>query len=150
MKTKGYTYGIYSDFSGSTFKGPFTVASSVRSNVTYESISLIKDIIENYGNTYNENDLETTKGFMIKSNARAFETINAKLNILNNISKYGLANDYIKNNETIVKTMTIEDIKLLAKNYLDVNKMYYLIVGDATTQLQKLDALGFGKPILLN
>jgi len=28
--------------------------------------------------------------------------------------------------------------------------MIYLIVGDAETQLDKLENLGFGKPILLN
>ena len=28
--------------------------------------------------------------------------------------------------------------------------MIYLIVGDAATQLDKLEALGFGKPVLLN
>jgi zinc protease len=28
--------------------------------------------------------------------------------------------------------------------------MYYLIVGDAKTQLDKLGQLGFGNPILLN
>ena len=28
--------------------------------------------------------------------------------------------------------------------------MIYLVVGDANTQLDKLEQLGFGKPVLLN
>ena len=28
--------------------------------------------------------------------------------------------------------------------------MNYLVVGDAATQMEKLEVLGFGKPILLN
>ena len=147
---KGYTYGIRSGFSGSTIKGSFTISSGVRTNVTYESASLIKDIVENYGKKYTEKDLEITKGFMIKSNARAFETLGSKLGMLSNISNYNLPDDYAKQRETIVKSMTIEDIKQLAKKYLNVDKMNYLVIGDAKTQMEKLEALGFGKPVLLN
>lgn len=147
---KGYTYGIRSRFSGSNIKGAFTIASGVRTNVTYESSKLVKDIVENYGTNYNEKDLEVTKGFMIKSNARAFETMRSKLGMLSNISNYNLPDDYAKQREAIVKEMTVDDIKRLAEKYLDVNKMNYLIIGDAATQMEKLEALGFGKPELLN
>jgi len=147
---KGYTYGIRSEFSGTTIKGRFEISSSVRSNITYESSSLIKEILENYGENYNENDLEVTKGYMIKSNARAFETLRNKLSMLTNISNYGYTDDYVKQHEEIVKTMTVADMKALAKKYLNPNKMIYLVVGDASTQLDKLGQLGFGKPILLN
>jgi zinc protease len=147
---KGYTYGIGSGFSGSTIKGPFQISSGVRSNVTYESASLIKEILENYGKNYNENDLEVTKGYMIKSTARAFETLQSKLNMLTNISNYGYANDYAKQRQAIVKAMTVDDIKALAEKYLKPQKMIYLVVGDAATQMSKLEGLGFGKPELLN
>lgn len=147
---KGYTYGVGSGFYGTTIKGPFTVSTSVRSNVTYESASLIKEILENYGKNFNENDLEITKGYMIKSGARAFETLNSKLNMLTNISNYGYADDYPKQHADIVKALTVEEIKALAKKYIHPDKMIYLVVGDATTQLDKLKRLGFGKPIVLN
>ena len=147
---KGYTYGIGSRFSGTTIKGPFTIRSGVRSNVTYESSSLVKDILDNYGKNYTENDLEVTKGFMIKSNARAFETLGSKLNMINNISNYGFNDDYAKQREAIVKAMTVDEIKALSRKYLNTDKMIWLVVGDAKTQLDKLEGLGFGKAILLN
>lgn len=140
---KGYTYGINSGFSGSKAKGPFTIASSVRTNVTLESAQLIKDILENYAKNYSDKDLETTKSFLIKSNARAFETANAKLNMLDNISRYGWSADYVKHRETIVQNMTIENIRQLANQYLDINKMVWLVVGDAATQLPRMKELGF-------
>lgn len=147
---KGYTYGVRSGFSGTSIKGPFVVTSGVRSNVTYESTSLIKEILENYGENFNENDLEVTKGYMLKSGARAFETLNSKLSMLSNISNYNYPLDYAKQRETIVKALTVEDVKALAEKYIRPDKMIYLIVGDAATQLDKLDKLGMGKPILLN
>ncbi|MFT5253106.1 MAG: zinc protease [Flavobacteriales bacterium] len=147
---KGYTYGIGSSFDGSTLKGPFTIYSGVRSNVTYESVSLIKEILEQYGKNFSENDLEVTKSNLIKSKARAFETINSKLQMLYNISNYNYADDYAKQQEKIVKNSTLPQIKQLANDYLNPNKMIYLVVGDAETQLKKLEQLGFGAPILLN
>ena len=147
---KGYTYNIWSGFSGSRIKGPFTISSSVRSNATFESASLVKHILDNYGKTYTKNDLEVTKGFMVKSNARAFETLRSKLNMLHNISNYGFDDDYAKQRESIVKEMTVEDIKKLAETYLDSNKLIWFVAGDAKTQFDKLEGLGFGKPILLN
>ena len=66
------------------------------------------------------------------------------------VTSYGYADDYAKQREDIVKAMTVEDIKGLAKKYLNPDKMIYLVVGDAATQMDKLEGLGFGKPELLN
>lgn len=147
---KGYTYGINSSFSGSKDSGVFSISSSIRTNVTLEAAQLIKEILQNYPQNYSAKDLETTQGFLIKSNARAFETAGAKLGMLNNISSYGWKYDYVKDREKIVKSMTIEQIKDLANKYLDGNKMIWLVVGDAQTQLPRLKELGFDEPILLN
>lgn len=146
---KGYTYGINSNFSGTTSPGAFTIGSGVRTNVTLESAQLVKEILQNYGKNYSEADLETTKGFLIKSNARAFETSFAKLNMLDNISKYGWKYDYVKGREATVKAMTVQQIKDLSAKYLNSDKMIWLVVGDAKTQLPRLKELGFGEPVLL-
>jgi zinc protease len=146
---KGYTYGINSGFGGTKSPGAFTIASGVRSNVTLESAQLIKSILQDYPKNYSENDLETTKSFLIKSNARAFETAFAKLGMLENISKYGWKYNYVKKREQIVKSMTVQQIKDLSQKYLDADKMIWLIVGDAKTQLPRLKELGFGDPVLI-
>ncbi|MFN0728799.1 M16 family metallopeptidase [Polaribacter gochangensis] len=147
---KGYTYGIGSGFSGTKAAGAFTISSRVRTNVTLESAQLVKKIITDYPKNYSEKDLATTKGFLIKSNARRFETMGAKLNMLQDMSAYGFNSDYIKDREKIVNEMTIERIQELSKKYVNPNKMIWLFVGDAETQLDRLNELGFGAPILLN
>ena len=148
-ETKGYTYGISSNFSGTKSPGAFAIASGVRSNVTLESAQLIKSILQDYPKNYSENDLETTKSFLIKSNARTFETAGAKLNMLENISKYGWKYDYVKDREQIVKAATVEQIRDLSGKYLNADKMILLVVGDAKTQLPRLKELGFGEPVLI-
>ncbi|HUF05546.1 MAG TPA: pitrilysin family protein [Aridibacter sp.] len=147
---KGYTYGIGSFFSGSKNDGTFTIQSGVRTNVTLESVQLVKSILDQYPSTFTEGDLETTKGFLIKSNARAFETAGAKLGMLENISTYGWPYDYVKQREAVVRDMTIPKIRGIANSYLNADKMIWLVVGDAKTQLPRLKELGFGEPVLLN
>ncbi|PTM13049.1 MAG: peptidase M16 [Bacteroidetes bacterium] len=147
---KGYTYGIYSDFSGSTIPGPFVIASGVRTNVTLEASELIRQIVSDYGKNYSEADLEVTKSALIKSNARAFETSNSKLSMLTDISTYGWPNDYLKQREKTVQGMTVDRIKALSGKYLNPNAMYYLVVGDAATQYNRLKALGLGDPVKIS
>ncbi|WP_299012868.1 pitrilysin family protein [uncultured Polaribacter sp.] len=147
---KGYTYGIRSNFSGTKAKGAFTISSGVRSNVTLESAQAVKKILEDYPETFSDKDLETTKSFLIKSNARAFETAGAKLRMLSNISNYNMKADYVSEREKVVKNMTTDRIKELANNYVNPSKMIWLVVGDAETQLERMKELGYGEPILLN
>ncbi|MAE87400.1 MAG: peptidase M16 [Flammeovirgaceae bacterium] len=147
---KGYTYGVRSRFQGSTEPGPFMISSGVRTNVTLESTLLIKQILENYGKEFNESDLETTKSSMIKSNARAFETSRAKLSMLQDMSTYGWKANYLQDRIATVEGMTVEEIQSLSKQYLNQDKMIWLVVGDAKTQLDRMEELGFGKAILIN
>jgi zinc protease len=46
--------------------------------------------------------------------------------------------------------MTLEQHQALAQRYLHPETMYYLVVGDAETQFEQLEKLGFGKPVLLD
>ena len=147
---KGYTYGIRSGFTGTNAKGAFTISSGVRSNVTLESAQIVKKILEEYPTTFSDKDLETTKSFLIKSNARAFETSRAKLNMLTNISDYGMSPDYVKDREKIVNNMTKERITELANKYVNPEKMIWLVVGDAETQFDRMKELGYGEPVMLN
>lgn len=147
---KGYTYGIRSAFSGSDIPGPFIIGSGVRTNVTFESAALVKDILTLYPDTFSEEDLVNTKSFFLKSAARQFETANAKLSLLQKMSRYGWQADIVQTRQNIVQDITIEDIQQLATTYANPEKMIWLVVGDAKTQLPRLTELGFGEPILLN
>jgi zinc protease len=147
---RGYTYGIGSGFSGSELPGPFQIASGVRSNVTYESLQLIKDIVEGFGPTYDAADLEATQSFLLRANARAFETLGAKLGVLRDVSAYGVEPDYLLRREQVVREMTVERVRDLAGRFLDPEAMIWLVVGDARTQLPRLGRLGLGDPVLLD
>jgi zinc protease len=146
---KGYTYGARTGFSGSYIPGQFVASASVRSSATEESVQIFKDLMEKYRNGITEDDLNFTKNSLIKSNARSFETLGAQIGMLRDISLYNLPVDYVKGEENIVRNITLDQIKALAIKYIDPSKMYYVIAGDAKTQLDLLEKIGFGKPILV-
>tara|TARA_R110002073_G_scaffold14554_1_gene59314 strand:- start:91028 stop:93877 length:2850 start_codon:yes stop_codon:yes gene_type:complete len=147
---KGYTYGARTGFSGTKVRGTFGASSSVRTNTTFESVNIFRDEINKYKEGISQEDLDFTKNALIKSNARRFETQGALLGMLQNISNYNWAPDYIAGEEEIVRNMTLEQHKALANKYLDASKMGYLVVGDAATQFAKFKNAGFDEVILLD
>jgi zinc protease len=147
---KGYTYGARSGFSGSANPGPFVASAAVQSNATLESAQIFKEELDKYKNGLNDEDLEFTKNALLRSNARRFETLGALMGMLNTMAIYNLPADYVKNEEKIVMDMSHDRIKELAQKYIDIDKMVFLIVGDAATQKERLNELGIGEPVLLN
>jgi zinc protease len=146
---KGFTYGARSSFSELKNPAPFLASTSVRSDATFESVGIYKSVMENYRQGISPEDLEFTKNALIKSNSRRFETINSRLSMLSAISKYNLPVDYVVKEEGVVRNMTAERIKLLAQQYINPDQMFYVVAGDAATQLKPLSKIGFGEPVLL-
>ena len=147
---KGYTYGIRSGFNGSEDRGTFNVRSSVRTNVTKESIELIRDIVGNYGKDFTQEELDIMKGALLRNQALKNETLRDKLGMLNELSGYGYPDDFRAQNAKAIEAMTLEDFKSLAAKYLRPDAMNYLVVGDAESQADRLKDLGYGDPVMLN
>ncbi len=139
---KGYTYGIRSGFDGDKKNGTFAVSSSVRSNVTKESLELIRNILASHGPETTEADLQELKDALLRGQALKTETLNDKLNMLSEIDAYGYAPDYRAQNAKAIAAMTLEDFKRIAAENIKPDAMQYLIAGDAETQLEAVKSLG--------
>ena len=146
---KGFTYGARSGFYGNNLYGTFQASSSVRSNATLESMQIFRDEMTKYREGISEEDLDFTKDALLKSNAREFETLWALQGMLETISRYDLPFDYITRQQEVTRSMTLNSHKDLAKKYILPDHMYYVVVGDAATQLKPLNSLGMGKPELV-
>lgn len=146
---KGFTYGASSSFQQMKSLAPFVAATSVRSDATFETLSIFKEQMEKYRNGVSEEDIQFIKNCMIRSNALNFETNNDLVGMLSTMTKYGFPDDYIKREESIIRNMTIEEHKAVAEKYIVPERMYWVVVGDAATQLKPLSKIGFGEPVLL-
>ncbi len=69
--------------------------------------------------------------------------------MLNTMSAYGLPDDYISREENYVRNLSVEEVNAMVQKYIDPMKMYYVVAGDAATQLKELNKLGFGEPVLV-
>lgn len=146
---KGFTYGASSYFQEMKATAPFVAASSVRSDATFESVKIFKEEMEKYRNGASEEDLQFVKDYMIRSNALRFETNSSLAGMLSTMSKYGFSDDFIRKEGDVIKGMTLEDYKVITRKYIIPDKMYYVVVGDAATQMASLEKIGFGKAVLI-
>ncbi|MCI5045297.1 MAG: insulinase family protein [Aquisalinus sp.] len=147
---KGYTYGAYSSIGNGLTARPFIAGTSVRANATKDSLTIIEDMIATYGETFSEADVETTQSKLIKENTRAFESLNAKLGTLRQISKYGKSESYVEDEQQELLSMGLDEFKAIAAQYLDEEEMIYLIVGDKETQFGPVTEFATGDVIELD
>lgn len=146
---KGFTYGASSSFMEQKVIAPFVASTSVRSDATFETVKIFKEEMEKYRNGISQGDLRFIQNCMIRSNALRFETNGSLVEMLFTMSKYGFPDDYVKKEENIIKDITIEEHKAITDKYIVSDKMFYVVVGDAATQMKPLEKIGFGKPILI-
>lgn len=147
---KGYTYGAYSGYSRTMDGAVFQASSSVRSNVTKESVDLFKELLDSYSEDFSDEDVEVTKNSILRSNTQSCETYGSLLGILQNISTYNLDLDYIQKDEAELKAMDKAEIQKLINEFMNPDDLIYVVVGDGKTQLPRLGNTGLGKPVLIN
>lgn len=146
---KGFTYGARSNFSGSYDYGTFTAGASVRSSATLESAEIFRDLMTKYRGGVSQEDVDFTKSSLLKGNALKYETLNALLDMIDTMTEFNLPDDYITREEEYVRNLTVEEINAKVQKYIDPMRMYYVVAGDAATQMKELKKLGFGDPILV-
>jgi zinc protease len=141
---KGFTYGARSGFSGTEYAGPFTASAGVRANASDSSVvEFMKEIKRMREEGITDAELGFVKNAMGQSEARSYETPIQKAAFLNNILRYNLGKDYVKQQNEILQNITKEEINALAKKYLPYEKMNILLVGDKAAIKPGLEKLGY-------
>ena len=147
----GYTYGAYSNISAMNYYTVFQASSDVQSSATKHSLELFKEIITDYPNSIlDEAKLERTRNTMLQANTRAYETPSQLLNVLNNISQYGLPFDYVKQQENVLRNITLQQVRDVYNRLVDEKELIYVVAGDARRHSAGLESLGLGAPILVD
>jgi zinc protease len=142
---KGYTYGAQSWIGEGSYPQPWTVGTSVRSNATGPSLDIISDMVASYAETFDEEDAEITKQKVVKANTRAYESLFAKLGMLQSISRYDLSTSYLEEAQDTLLAMDVGDFREVAERYLTEDDMVYVVVGDGATQREAVRAFAGGE-----
>lgn len=155
---KGYTYGAYSNFGGSKFKGTWTSSSEVRTDVTEGAM---KEFMYELNRMRNEpvgaEELDNAKRAIIGNFALSLEQPQALLQNIITQKLYNLPADYWDTYPQKVSAITVADVQRAAKQYIDLGHLQVVAVGDAAKAREVLAKYGKvelydadGKPVLPN
>ena len=140
---KGYTYGAYSFFGGSKFKGVWGASSEVRTDVTEGAM---KEFMYELNRMRNEpvgaEELENAKRAIVGSFALSLEQPGALLQNIITQKLYNLPADYWDTYPQKVAAITAADVQNVAKKYLDLGHLQVVAVGDAAKAREVLSKYG--------
>ncbi|MDT4898934.1 MAG: zinc protease [Acidobacteriota bacterium] len=140
---KGYTYGAYSNFGGSKFRGTVVSSSEVRTDVTEgamkEFMYELKRIREE---KVSPAELENAKRAIIGSFALSLEQPNALLQFIVTQKLYDLPADYWDTYPQMVSNITADDVMRAAQRYVSLSNLQIVAVGDASKAREVLAKYG--------
>jgi zinc protease len=139
----GYTYGAYSNFGGSKFRGTVVSSSEVRTDVTEgamkEFMYELKRIREE---KVGPAELENAKRAIVGSFALSLEQPNALLQNIVTQKLYDLPANYWDTYPQIVSNITAEDVQRVAQKYVNLSNLQIVAVGDASKAREVLAKYG--------
>jgi len=140
---KGYTYGAYSNFGGSKFKGTWISSSEVRTDVTEGAM---KEFMYELNRLRNEpvpaEELENAKRAIVGSFALSLEQPGTLLQNIITQKLYNLPADYWDTYPQKVSAITAADVQKAAQKYLDMGHLQVVAVGDAAKAREILAKYG--------
>ena len=140
---KGYTYGAYSNFGGSKFRGTWISSSEVRTDVTEGAM---KEFMYELNRLRTEKvstaELENAKRAIIGSFALSLEQPQALLQNIITQKLYNLPADYWDTYPQKVTAITADDVQRAAQKYIDLNHLQVVAVGDASKAREVLEKYG--------
>lgn len=152
---KGYTYGAYSNFGGSKFRGTWISSSEVRTEVTEGAMKeFMYELKRLRDEKVGAEELDNAKRAIVGSFALSLEQPQALLQNIITQKLYDLPADYWDTYPQQVAAITAEDIQAIAQKYIDLDHLQVIAVGDAAKAREVLSKYGKvevldaeGKPI---
>jgi zinc protease len=150
-ETRGYTYGINSSFRWAPTPGPFVVSSSVRTNVTDSSLKEIFMELRTLREIpIDALELQRAKAYVTGSLPARFETNAQVAGQLADLDSYGLPLASVTEFGVKVNGVTTADVHREARQYIPIDKLTVVVVGDLTKVRAGIEALKLGTVTVLD
>lgn len=141
---KGWTYGARSSFSGNKYTGAFTFSSGIKAGATDSALfEVMKELRDYAAKGIRDEEVAFMKSSIGQADARNYETGIQKAAFIGRIQEYNLPADYVSRQTAILNTIGKKDINAIAQQYINVNKMNIVLVGDKDLILPGLKRLGY-------
>jgi predicted Zn-dependent peptidase len=140
---KGYTYGVYSDFSALRYPGPWRAGGNMRTEVTQDAlVEFFNEIRRIRDEKVPVAELEERKRAIAARFALSLEQPATILGFAVTRKRYGLPADYWDSYPNKIMAVTAEDVQRVARKYLNPDVMQLVAVGDANKIKTVLEKYG--------
>jgi predicted Zn-dependent peptidase len=140
---KGYTYGAYSGFGGSRFRGIWQASSEVRTDVTEGAMKeFMYELNRLRDQPVPADELENAKRAIVGSFALSLEQPQSLLQNIITQKLYNLPVDYWDTYPQKVSAITAADVQRVAQKYIDLGHLQVVAVGDASKAREGLAKYG--------
>jgi len=140
---KGYTYGAYSNFGATKFRGTWTSSSEVRTDVTEGAMKeFMNELHRLRDQPVSADELENAKRAIIGGFALSLEQPQSLLQNVITQKIYNLPADYWDTYPQKVSAITAADVQRVAKEYIDLGHLQVVAVGDASKTREVLEKYG--------
>jgi zinc protease len=148
---KGYSYGVGSGFGFGRGPGAFRTGGDIVSAKTDAAlVEFMKELRGIMGpRPVTDEELETAKASLIQSLPSEFETVSSVSGAIASLWLQGLPDDYYQQFVARVSAVTKEDVVRVAKQYIDVDHLVILVVGDRETIEAPLRATKIAPVVML-
>ncbi len=140
---KGYTYGVSSLFTGSTFPGFVAAVTDVRTAVTEGAMHELTAEIRRIGTQpVSAQELQDAKRALVGGFALSLESPQALIGNLLVQKIYGLPSDYWDRYPQRVESITAAEVQRVARKYYDPERLQIVAVGDGASLRKVLAQYG--------
>ena len=138
---RGLTYGV-SAYPLPLEKAGIIVGSvSTVNNRVAESIRLIKDIWQKFGDDGpTVEEMRNAKDYINGSFALRFTNSKSIAGVLNAVQRFDLGVDYLKSRSELINSVTLRELKRVAKRLFDANALTFAIVGQPKNVISTMRA----------
>ncbi|MCY3774115.1 MAG: insulinase family protein [Gemmatimonadetes bacterium] len=141
---QGLAYAVFGIYSANyTYPGIFYVACMTKSETTAQAIrSLLHEVERMKTDEITEEELGLAKDSFLNSFVFNFDTRREIINRQMTYEYYGYPQDFLEKTKTEVEKVTVEDVKRVAREYLQPDKVRLIVVGNDQDFDEPLSAFG--------
>lgn len=127
---RGLSYSVYTQLYPLHRGAAMLGGAATRNDKVTETIELIKSELKRYANEGpTPEELEDAKTYLTGSYALRFDSNRKIADQLIGIREQDLGIDYVEKRNSLIETVTLEDVKRIAKKLIDADALIFTVVG---------------------
>jgi len=140
---KGYTYGVYSNFTALKYPGPWTAGGDLRTEVTEGAMTeFMKELNRIRNEKVSDAELDDARRSVVANFALSLESPQQLLSYETIRKLYGFAGDYWDTYPARIMAVTADDVLRAGRKYINPETMQVVAVGDGSKITAVMEKFG--------